>query len=63
VPDIDVPDTEPVYVIAADPTVPNRMLPPDTDPLIGTVAPGEERVMLPVSTEPACCQVRVNVPV
>jgi hypothetical protein len=33
-PDIEVPDTEPEYVIAVEPTVPKRMVLPFTVPLM-----------------------------
>ena len=61
VPDMESPETVPEYVIAVEPTVPNRIEFPVTTPLRLTV-PSVESLMLPVSFEFDCVQVRVNVP-
>gem|GEM_PF-3590201 len=62
VPDMEFPETEPEYVIAAEPTVPNWMAPPCTVPwTLGL--PSVERLIVPLRFDPDCCHVRVNVPV
>ena len=61
VPDMESPETVPEYVIAVEPTVPKRIEFPVTTPLRLTV-PSVESLMLPVSFEFDCVQVRVNVP-
>jgi hypothetical protein len=61
VPDIELPDTVPEYVIAVDPTVPNEILEPFTCPLTGTV-PAVDRSIVPLSVEAFCVQVRWKVP-
>jgi hypothetical protein len=60
-PDIDVPDTEPVYVAPA-PTAPNAMVLPCTVPVMGYVPAGRESTIDPLSFEPDCVQRSVNVP-
>jgi hypothetical protein len=56
------PLTEPVYVIAVEPTVPKLILSPETEPLIGTV-PAVLKSIVPDKVEPDCVHVRVKVPV
>jgi hypothetical protein len=55
-----VPETEPEYV--TPPTAPKRIALPLTVPVMGRVAAGVESFMVPVSFDPDCCQVSVNVP-
>lgn len=50
-------------MIAVEPTVPNRIAPPVTVPLTGTVPPVLDSMMVPANAEPDCCQVKLNVPV
>jgi hypothetical protein len=64
VPDIALPETEPEYWMACDPTVPKLMELPCKLPLMSVgVLPNEEIFMVPLRFDPVCCQVRVNVPV
>ena len=49
-------------MIASEPTVPNLMVLPWTVPLMLRVTGGAESLMLPLTTDPDCCQVSVNVP-
>src|SRR4029079_842774 len=58
---MESPETVPVYFTAVEPTVPNLMASPSTVPFTGTV-PDVDRLILPASFDPACTQVRVNVP-
>jgi hypothetical protein len=58
---MESPETVPEYVMAVEPTVPNWIEFPATTPLRLTV-PSVESLMLPVSFEFDCVQVRVNVP-
>ena len=60
-PDIESPETVPVYLTAVEPTVPNLIEPPSTVPFTGTV-PDVDSVILPCSFDPACSQLSVNVP-
>jgi hypothetical protein len=61
VPDIELPDTEPLYVAPA-PTAPNVIRPPCTRPVQLYVPFGFESLIDPVSFEPDCFHLRVNVP-
>ena len=61
-PDIELPEADPVYVISGPPTVPNLMFPPLTLPWMALV-PLWLRLIVPTSCEPACFQFSVNVPV
>ena len=61
-PDIDEPETEPVYVAPA-PTAPNVMAKPRTFPEMPYVPCGRDSVILPVrAPEAFCLQWMVNVP-
>jgi hypothetical protein len=60
---IELPDTDPVYVIAWDPTVPNWIRPPTTVPLIVTAPGAVERSIVPVSFDVDCAHRRTKVPV
>ena len=44
-------------------TVPNLIEPPLTDPVMPVVSGGSESVIVPLSFEPDCVQLRWNVPV
>lgn len=60
---MELPDTDPVYMIARDPTVPKRIRSPVTVPLM-VVAPGDvERLIVPVSFDVDCVHLSMNVPV
>jgi hypothetical protein len=50
-PDIEFPDTDPEYVMTVEPTVPNVMWLPLTDPFKGVV-PDVERSIVPDSCDP-----------
>jgi hypothetical protein len=60
---IELPDTDPVYVIAWDPTVPNWIRPSATVPSMVTAPGAVERSIVPVSFEVDCVHRRTNVPV
>jgi hypothetical protein len=60
VPDIEVPDTVPVY--ETPPTAPNVMALPVRFPVMLSVVGGDESTIWPLTADPVCCQVRVNVP-
>jgi len=63
VPDIDVPDTEPEYVIAFElPTVPKLMVLPRTVPAMFVLPTLLESLIVPVNRDFDCVQCRVNVP-
>jgi hypothetical protein len=59
---MELPETEPVYVMAAEPTVPKLMAPPCTVPVMLSVWGGAESLIVPLRFDPDCCQVSVNVP-
>lgn len=61
-PEMESPVTTPVYVIAEEPTVPKLIVLPATTPLIWRVPGVVESMMVPVSVEPDCVHVSVNVP-
>jgi hypothetical protein len=63
VPDMEVPKTEPEYVIDSEPTVPNWMETPLTVPwmLVGTLL-NPEIMMVPLRSFPDCAQVNSKVP-
>jgi hypothetical protein len=61
VPDIELPDTEPVYLAPA-PTAPNVIAPPCTLPVQLYVPLGDDSVIDPFKFEPDCVHLRVNVP-
>ena len=61
-PDIELPDTVPLYVTASEPSVPKSIVLPLIVPWIGAVPDGAERVMMPVRVELDCCQVSLKVP-
>jgi hypothetical protein len=63
-PDMELPDTEPEYWIAVEPTVPKLMELPFTVPVmwVGWL-PSEEIIMVPLTVDPDCCQLRWKVPV
>jgi hypothetical protein len=48
--------------MAADPTVPNVIRVPLTVPVSLSVCVGAESVIRPLTLDPCCCQLRVNVP-
>jgi hypothetical protein len=56
-PDIELPETEPVKVIATGPTVPNLIALPCRVPLMLNILVGLENVILPLRFDPDCCQV------
>jgi hypothetical protein len=60
---IELSDTDPVYVIAWDPTVPKWIRPPATAPLMVTAPEPVERLIVPVSFDVDCVHRRTNVPV
>jgi hypothetical protein len=60
---IELPDTDPVYVIAWDPTVPKWIRPPVTVPSMVTAPGAVERLIVPVSFDVDCVHRRTNVPV
>jgi len=60
-PDIDLPDTEPVYVAPA-PTAPNVIALPRTLPLMPYFPRGFESAIDPLSRDPDCVHRSVNVP-
>ena len=55
-PDIDLPDTEPEYVIAAEPTVPKRMVVRCTVPVMFGWDFGFESLIVPVNFDPDSVQ-------
>jgi hypothetical protein len=60
-----LPDTEPEYVMAAEPTVPKLMAVPCTVPLMPVMLGLEfafESLIVPLNRGPDCFQCRVNVP-
>src|SRR5581483_1063776 len=63
-PDIESPETEPVYVIGeeADPPVPNVIVFPFTVPWMLMVPPAFGRLIVPLRVDPDSVQVSVNVP-
>lgn len=62
-PDIELPETVPVYVSDCEPTVPKLIVPPFTVPLIGVgELPSEEILIVPLRFDPDCCHVSSNVP-
>jgi hypothetical protein len=61
VPDIECPETLPEYVMAAEPTVPKRILVPVTLPDRLSVSAGSESVMVPRRFDPVSYQLSVNV--
>jgi hypothetical protein len=62
VPDIVLPDTVPVYVTAAAPTVPKVIALPLTDPVRGSV-PDVDRLIVPLSFSDDSVHVSAKVPV
>jgi hypothetical protein len=60
---IELPDTDPVYVIAWDPTVPKWIRPLATVPVIVTARGAVERSIVPVSFDVDCAHRRTKVPV
>jgi hypothetical protein len=63
VPDIDLPDTEPEYVIAfVLPTVPKRIVLPCTVPVMFVLPTLLESLIVPVNRDFDCVQCRVNDP-
>lgn len=61
-PDIELPETVPVYVIAVEPTVPKVIALPLTVPLMGRVLRGFEILIVPCRCVPDCRHVSANVP-
>lgn len=59
---MELPETVPVYVIASEPTVPNRIVLPDSTPLMLSVDGGVESVIFPLTLDPDCTQTSLNVP-
>ena len=63
VPDIELPDTEPLYVISCEPTVPKVIWSPCSEPLIGVSwLPKPEILIVPLRFEPDVVQITVKVP-
>jgi hypothetical protein len=61
-PDIESPETVPLYVIVVAPIVPNLIVDPVRLPVRSKVDFGFESVIEPLSTSPVCVHVRLNVP-
>ena len=59
---MELPDTEPVYVIDPPPSVPNRIELPLTVPFTRYLWGGDEILMVPLSSFPDCVQVSMKVP-